>query len=233
MTSNLLKPFGPNIWTVDGPTVTVIGFHYPTRMAIIRLADGALFIWSPVAHTEDLGRELSAIGIVRFIIAPNTLHDLFLSQWQRVYPEAKLHVPSDLSQRHNGLTVHADLQDAAPNEWAGQVEQVIVCGNRIATEVVFFHVASRTVLFTDLIQNFPSGWFTGWRAIIATLDGLTSSEPTVPQKFRVAFSDRKAARASLARICSWPADKVLMAHGAPVLRDGSGFIARAFAWLMN
>lgn len=32
-------------------------------------------------------------------------------------------------------------------------------GNLITTEVVFFHVKSGTVLFTDLIQQFPANWF--------------------------------------------------------------------------
>ena len=65
----------------------MIGFRYPTRMAIIRLADRGLFIWSPVAHSEGLRRELSAIGTVRFIIAPNKVHDLYLKQWQDAYPK--------------------------------------------------------------------------------------------------------------------------------------------------
>ena len=38
-------------------------------------------------------------------------------------------------------------------------------------------------------------------------------------------------RASLARILSWPAEKVLMAHGTPVAKDGRAFIGRAFRWL--
>ena len=104
-------------------------------------------------------------------------------------------------------------------------------GNRITTEVVFYHVASRTVLFNDLIQNCPRGWFKGWRAIIARLDRLTANEPAVPQKSRVTFSDRKAARGSLEHIRAWPADKVLMAHGAPIHANGAASVLRAFGWL--
>jgi hypothetical protein len=40
-------------------------------------------------------------------------------------------------------------------------------GNLITTEVVFFHVKSGTVLFTDLLQQFPAGSFSGWRAFVA------------------------------------------------------------------
>jgi hypothetical protein len=231
VTIPLLTPFGPDIWIADGPTVSVIGFHYPKRMAIIRLQDGGLFVWSPVAHSEDLRRELDAIGFVRFIIAPNTLHDLFLKQWLNAYPEAKLYAVPGLQERHRQLIFQADLVDAPAPEWAGQVDQVLMRGNRITTEAVFFHVQSRTVLFTDLIQNFPRGWFKGWRGIIAYLDRLVASEAAVPQIFRVAFSDRKAARVALQRIYAWPAEKVLMAHGVPIVRDGAAFIRRAFRWL--
>lgn len=227
----LLQSFGLDIWLADGPVVSVVGFHYPTRMAVIRLADGGLFVWSPVAHSEDLRRELATIGAVRIIIAPNTLHDTFLKQWQGAYPDARLHAAAGLRQRHGDLAFHADLEDTPHSDWTGQVDQVAVRGNRITTEFVFLHVASRTVLFTDLIQNFPRGWFKGWRAIIANLDRLTASEATVPQKFRVAFGDRKAARTALQRIYAWPAERVVMAHGTPITTDGAAFIRRAFRWL--
>lgn len=108
----------------------------------------------------------------------------------------------------------------------------MVPGNLITTEVVFFHRNSATVLFTDLIQQFPPGWFSGWRATVARLDLMTESEPAVPRKFRIMFVNRRAARAALTRILEWPAKKVLMAHGAPVERDGQAFISRAFGWLM-
>lgn len=104
-------------------------------------------------------------------------------------------------------------------------------GNLITTEVVFFHRKSATVLSADLIQQFPPGWFSGWREIVARMDLMVGAEPAVPRKFRNTFSNRRAARAELARIETWPAEKVLMAHGTPVDRDGRALIVRAFRWL--
>lgn len=108
---------------------------------------------------------------------------------------------------------------------------MVVRGNMITTEVVFFHRRSRTVIFTDLIQHFRAGWFTGWRALVARLDLMVADEPSVPRKFRAAFVDRPAARVAIRRILTWPSEKVLMAHGAPVAHGGQTFIARAFHWL--
>jgi hypothetical protein len=58
----MLKEFGHETWTAHGPEVAVFGFHYPTRMAVIRLSDGNLFIWSPIQLTDSLRAEVDAVG---------------------------------------------------------------------------------------------------------------------------------------------------------------------------
>ena len=107
----------------------------------------------------------------------------------------------------------------------------MVIPNAIAPEVVLFHRASGTVLFTDLLQQMPRGWYRGWRALVAGLDGMTGPEPAVPRKFRLAFTDRRAARAGIARVLGWPIERVLMAHGTPVTQDARAYLRSAFGWL--
>lgn len=222
VTTETLQPFGPAIWIADGPQTAVLGFRYPTRMVVIRLADRGLFVCSPVALTESLKAQVDALGEVRH---------LFLGDWRQAYPAARLHAPPGLRSKRRDLAFDDDLDDAPPAEWASDLDQVLMRGNSITTEVVFFHRASRTVMFTDLIQNFPPDWFSGWRAVVARMDLMTATEPTVLRKFRAGFIDRRAARVALQRILAWPCEKVLMAHGAPIDADGQAAIARAFRWL--
>ncbi|HEX7887135.1 MAG TPA: DUF4336 domain-containing protein [Phenylobacterium sp.] len=231
MTTSVLQPFGPEIWLSDGPETEVIGFLYPTRMAVIRLPGDGLFIWSPIALSDSLREELASLGAVHYLVAPNSLHHLFLEEWRQVYPLAKLYAAPGLSLRRKDLHIDAELEGEPPPQWSGSLDQILMPGNRISTEVVFFHRRSGTVLFTDLLQQFPPGWFRGWRALIARLDLMTGSEPAVPRKFRAAFVDRRAAREALRRILEWPSSGVVVAHGAPVKQDGQAFIARAFRWL--
>lgn len=227
----MLKEFGDEIWTADGPHVAVAGFHYPTRMAIIRLSDGGLFVWSPIQLTDSLRAEVDAVGQVRHIVAPNSLHHLFLSDWKRAYTGAKLYAPPGLRKKRKDIVFDADLAAAPSSEWGGEIDQVVVLGNLITTEVVFFHVKSGSVLFTDLIQQLPASMLFGWRAVVAKLDLMVGLEPSVPRKFRLAFTHRRIARASLRRIFAWPAKKVLMAHGTPVEKHAAVFLRRAFGWL--
>lgn len=227
----MLKQFGREIWIADGPDAVVAGFRYPTRLAVMRLSDGGLFIWSPVALTDGLRAEVDALGPVRHIVEPNALHHLFLPEWKRAYPDAKLHAPPGLRAKRADIAFDADLGDVPDPSWAAAIDQVMVRGNCITTEVVFFHAASGTVLFTDLLQQIPAELLSGWRSVLAKLDLMTGPEPSVPRKFRFAFTGRRAARAALDKILRWPARKVLMAHGTPVENDAPAFLRRAFRWL--
>jgi hypothetical protein len=62
---------------------------------------------------------------------------------------------------------------------------------------------------------------------------MVAEEPSVPRKFRVAFTDRPAARQSLQQILGWPTDNVIMAHGPLISNDGAAFLRRAFRWLAD
>ena len=117
MNASSLQLFGPEIWLADGPEVEVIGFRYPTPMAVILLSDGGLFIWSPVALSDALRRDLSDLGEVRHLVAPNSLHHLFLAEWRAAYPQAALYAPPGLRRRRKDLEFHAELGDAPPPEW--------------------------------------------------------------------------------------------------------------------
>ena len=211
MIGPIIQALGRQLWLVDGPQADVAGFKYPTRMAIIRLTGSELLAWSPVALSDEIRAALAGLA---------------------AYPAASLYAPPGLAARRADLAFDAELGDTPPAAWADDLDLVLVRGNRITTEAVFFHRPSATVLFTDLIQQFPPGWFKGWRGLVAKLDLMTEVEPAVPRKFRVAFTDRGAARSALRRILAWPAEKVVMAHGQPVTHGGQAFLARAFRWLI-
>lgn len=229
----MLDEFADGIWLANGPeVVAAMGFHYPTRMVIVRLTDGALWVWSPVALSQDIRAAVDAIGLVGHLVAPNHLHHVFLADWAEAYPQAEIWAAPGLAEKRGDLAFAGTLRDEPAPPWSDVIEQVVIPGNRITTEVVFYHIPSRTVLFCDLLQQLPVGWFKGWRAIVARLDGMIGLEPSVPKKFRMAFSDKDAARAAVRRILGWSPKAVVVAHGAPVTTDGTAVLERAFAWLI-
>lgn len=57
-----LQAIGDSLWLVEGETVSFYGFPYPTRAAIARLGDGALWIWPPVKLDAALRAEIDRLG---------------------------------------------------------------------------------------------------------------------------------------------------------------------------
>ena len=68
---------------------------------------------------------------------------------------------------------------------------------------------------------------------MARLDGVCAPNPGAPREWRATFLNRRAARASLERILAWPIERVLIAHGEPVITDGAAFVRSAFGWLLE
>jgi len=231
--SALLAEFGPDIWISEGPVVQFWGFPYPTRMAVIRLSDGGLVVWSPIALSATLRGEVDVLGPVRYLVSPNLLHHLFLGEWKSAYPEARLYASPGLRKRRKDLSFDADLGNAPDPGWAADMDQVLVSGSFAMTEVVFFHRASRTAIFADLIENLPRDWFKGWRGVAARLGGIVAPNPGAPRDWRASFINRRAARTALQRILAWPIERALIAHGEPATTNGAAFVRNAFSWLLG
>lgn len=226
----MLQEFGPDIWLIDGPDVTgAAGFHFPTRMCLLRLSDG-LVIWSPVALSEPLLQAVRALGSVLWIVAPSKLHDLFVAQWQEAFPEAQCLAAPGLREARPDLRVDTVLGSGMPEGWRGELDCMIF-PNRIADEAILFHRASGTLIICDLLQQMPAGWYSGWRALVARADLMTGSEPNVPHKFRLATRRRDEARRVIGAAMNWPVSAIVMAHGGPVTEAPQGHLRRAFRWL--
>jgi hypothetical protein len=119
----MLEQLGPDLWIADGGTVSFFGFDYPTRMAVVRLDDGGLWVWSPITLDGTLEGEVRALGPVRHLVSPNKLHHLFLAAWLAKFPDAKLWGTASTIAKVKALRFTGALIDDAPADWAGQIDQ--------------------------------------------------------------------------------------------------------------
>ncbi len=226
-----LEPAGPELWIAEGPVVPFLSFPYPTRMAVARLANNDLFVWSPIALDEVLKAEMDVLGRVAHLISPNKLHHLYLGEWKAAWPAASLYAPPGLAAKRPDLAFDAELGDAPALAWRDEIDQLRFDGSPFLTEIVFFHRPSRSAIFCDLIQNFRRGWFSGWRGVLARLDGIVAPDFGPPRELRLSFLDRTKARANLNRILEWHPRQVVIAHGDWARTGGEAFIRKAFRWL--
>ena len=156
---NTLKDIADNVWIVDGPAIRFgmpwPKFPFPTRMTVIRLASGELFIHSPTPLTPSLKGEIDRKGKVRFIVGPNRIHYWWIPEWKAAYPDAVVYLAPQIKEQAKG---HIDfdsqpLKAVSGYPWDGEIATLPIVGGHM-TEFAFFHRASRTLVLTDLISNF-------------------------------------------------------------------------------
>jgi hypothetical protein len=229
--ADVLEEFAPSLFVADGPIVSFFGFPYPTRMALARLRDGNLWVWSPVALTPELAAAVEALGRVAHIVSPNKLHHLFLKEWATRWPDARLHAPPGLARRRPELHFHATLGDEPDPAWAAEIDQTIFHGSFAMEEVACFHRPSRTALLCDLVQRVDPRSMTGWKGLLMRLDGLVGERGSTPREWRLSFVRRAAARAARARVLGWQPERLVIAHGACAKADATAILARALAWI--
>ena len=232
----MLEELGPELWVADGPVVSFFGFDYPTRMAVVRLDGGGLWVWSPIALTAEIEAEVRALGPVRHLISPNKLHHLFLAEWKAKFPDAELWGTAQTVARFPNLRFSGTLTDDAPPDWAGQIDQYDFANSRFLEEVIFFHRKSRTAIVCDLSQPFSDRFlkehWPWWLRWIARLAGMVEGRGYAPIEVRSTFRHRESARTKMRALIEEDPERVVVAHGEIVRDGGAAYLRRAFSWLL-
>nr|WP_199307487.1 DUF4336 domain-containing protein [Coleofasciculus sp. FACHB-501] len=163
------------IWTFD----QLQGIFYvvvPIRMTVVKLDEGGLLVYAPVAPTPEcirLVKELVAEhGDVKYIILPTISgleHKVFVGPFARCFPLAQVFVapsqwsfPLNLPLSWLGLPSKRTQvlpQDSSTTPFANQFDYAILgpiyLGPGKFAEVAFFHARSRTLLVTDSVISIP------------------------------------------------------------------------------
>ncbi|MEA1617656.1 DUF4336 domain-containing protein [Erythrobacter sp. T5W1-R] len=225
-------PWAQDIWTVNGPEVAYrlwgLTLPCPTRMTIIRLPDGALWLHSPVACVPDLVAAVEALGPIAAIIAPNVFHYTHLADWARAFPQARVFGLPGLAAKVPGIAFTA-LDQPTTAHWAGLIESHVVALGDFA-EVVFLHRASRTLIVTDLMQNFEAGRIRNPLVrTVLQLGGATgpNGRPSIEIRL-VALAHRNALREGVEQMLAWEPSGIILSHGACYRKDATTEIAKAF-----
>jgi hypothetical protein len=214
----------------DRPLKLVVG-NIGTRMTVIRLADGGLFLHSPVRLDAETRQALNDLGPIRAVVAPSKVHHFFVGDYIAAYPAVRIFGAPGLAEKRRDLSFHSILSDDAPAEWCGEIEQHVFRGAALMNEVVFFHPATRTLLLTDLAFNVPAHPPDGARARLFYWLVGAAGRFGPHRVVRLGIRDRGAARASVDKILRWDFNRIIVTHGDVLETDGQARFAAAFAFL--
>jgi hypothetical protein len=237
---NTLKPVADDVWIVDGPLIrfglTILKVQFPTRATIIRLSDCGLFVHSPTPLGPALKAEIDKLGVPRWIIGPNRLHYWWIPDWHAAYPQAQVYVAPRTSEQSVGrLDFDCRALDRPSGyPWDDEIKTLSVAG-AFMTEVVFFHVASRTLVLTDLIENFESAKIASpFMRFLTWLGGVRDPDGSTPTDLRASFrKQRPQVKAAIETMIGWDPQRIILAHGRWYATGGRAELQRAFRWILR
>ncbi|KAL2149869.1 hypothetical protein VTH82DRAFT_7545 [Thermothelomyces myriococcoides] len=255
----VIRDVTPNVVTFSVPFLRFGRFPIGGRGTIVRLSSGGLAVFSPVALTEATKAKVASLGgDVRYIVATDIEHHIFLSDWAAAYPNAKLVGPEGLPEkrrkasdpkigkepfatvvtRENGRDARAIGDDFAADL---DMEYVHVHPNK---ELVFLYRPDRVLIEADLMFNLPAEEqysrvpehqrpHAGLLVKFFNSFQTTSGDALGMKRFlwyAVSSKDRGAFNESVAKIAKWDFDTIIPCHGETVVGGGKALFEKVFAW---
>ena len=236
---NVYKLAAPNIGIVDGPFeyLTVGGAKLPlpftTRMTVVRLSSGDLFLHSPIKFDVRLAKELLGLGAVRHLVSPNQFHYAHIGEWAKAFPDAVSWASPRVRKRASARRVDVDFtrdldEVGPPDEWREEIDQTLFPGGYFK-EFIFFHKASRALILTDTIINIELDKISEpWRAA-TKLAGMYHPHGQIFFGMRLPLLvQRRKAKAAIGKIHSWQPKRIVLSHGRCFDADADKVIRRIF-----
>jgi hypothetical protein len=203
-------------------------------MTIVRLPGGNLWLHSPTQPEPELVNAVSKLGTVSFLIAPNSLHYWWIPAWKQRFPDASVYAVPDLERSaKRPVPIDYTISETPPPEWSDAFGQVLVRG-KFLTEADFFHRASRTLILTDLIENFELSRVRSriYRWLIY-LGGAADPDGKAPLDMRLSFlRDRQTVHQAVRKMRTWHPERIIFAHGRRYENNAASEFDRAFRWAL-
>ncbi|MBS2036944.1 hypothetical protein JST97_18280 [bacterium] len=207
------------LWTVDYPDHRAGGLRLGARTTLIETEQG-LWVHSP----GPPGPHLSDLAAPFALIAPNSLHYLYIAETSRSFPLAQVFAPPELLAK---VPLQAQLLTSSPS---ADIEYLPLDGLGSLGEWVFLHRPSRTLIVTDLVFHLKdSPDF--WTRLIMRCNGVYGR--LGPSRiFRTLFvKSRQDLKSSIGRVLDWDFDRLVLAHGEILETGAKDALRKAFCWL--
>lgn len=193
----------------------------PIRSTVVKTTKGVVII-SPTKNLSEYKDKIDAMGEVIAIVSPNLFHNLYLSRAKRLYPAAQLWGAKGLDRKVKNLNVDLYFGEA-PWPYDADLKAIVLQGIPGFREVVFVHKNSGTLITTDLCFNLKEDPKNLMGKLLLSTFG-TRNRFAVSRLFSLFVRDKKAFVDSIEVVFKETFDRVIMAHGEIITKDGKSLL---------
>ena len=252
----VIRDITPNITTFSTPFLRFGRLKIGGRGTLVKLQSGSLAIFSPVALTPEVKQKVESKGTLKYIVATDIEHHIFVSPWSAAYPSAEIIGPEGLPEKREqdpdtkGVKfAHVFLAKSKQDmkitpEFDAEFDYEFV-DSHSNKELVFLHKPSRTMIEADLLFNLPATEQfskTGIAPNSGFLNKLfgsimnTKGDMTWQKRFwwyAAAGKNRPGFKSSLERMQKWDYDRLIPCHGDVIETGGKKIIDQMGTWFTD
>jgi len=172
----------------------------------------------------------------RYLVGPDNVHHIFLSEYKKAYPDAKLLGVAELVDKQKDLTFDGVWGRDPPETKYGFEDEIKSChftGFK-NQDVAFYHPATKVMVTADLIFNLPATE----QYSKSKSSGKTpvSMGPTGWIHSRLVSSlglNKEAMKRDAQTVAGWDIEKIIMCHGDVIEKDGDKAWRAAYKFYLD
>lgn len=230
----MLKAIAKDVWGQEADIKLPLGMRMPGRATIMRAGNsGELAIYSPLPIDDELAKEIESHGEVRFLIAPNLVHWMYLAAAKQRFKKAKVYAPPGLEKKLKGAV------DFEPLPTNGHVKEIgeglrfaLVEGSPKMNEHILLHEESRSLMVGDLLFNIHQTNSLGMKLFLIFLSRAWK-KPAQSSFWKALTKDRAACARSIDDMLTWDFERVVVTHGDVIEHDARAVARDCLKWMSS
>lgn len=220
-----MKALSENIFMFDFDVAMGPGLKLPGRSLVYR-ENGRVILFSPGPFTEEEYKKIHDFGQVVAVVAPNMMHHKWAPVALAKFPQAKLFRPEGLEEKEPALAHRGEAFDRIGFLNFKDMEFQVIGGMPKIQECVFYFKQDKVLYVQDMVFHIlkPASFLSG---LMLTLAG-TKGRLATSKLMNFLVKDEGVFKRDVAKVFDWNFDKVIMAHGEPLLQDGKFRLQEAY-----
>jgi len=184
--------------------------------------------------------KLAEIGKIQYLVSPDAEHTLFLTEFKKEYPNAKVIGGERVEKKFEGKIKFDQVfkDDGAPPAKVGYEDEIdsIYFPSHRNKEIAFLHRQSKSLIEADLLFNLPAkeqyskapkSWLMGMSSYMSPFNNFHK------RMIAGVTTDKEGMRTTAKTVADWDFDRIIPCHGEVIESDGKKAWMEVFRDYLN
>ncbi|KAJ7098319.1 hypothetical protein C8R44DRAFT_811332 [Mycena epipterygia] len=211
----VIREVAANVWTFSRPFARFGILPVGGRSTAIKMTNGGVWVLASTALNPETKAKIDELGPVQYIISADAVHHLFLGEFKKAYPTAKVIAPAAAVARADKTLAFDGVWGRDPPDTKyGFEEDTSYFSGFKNKDVAFFHPASATMASIILYSK------TGSSGAVPLIGGMGPAS-WLHTKFSAAMGeDKSAMKRDVNTVADWDFTRIIPCHGDVIETGG-------------